>query len=138
MSEPLRISILGKDYTLRVEQDMVEATREMAEYLDSQLRAFKTAHPEQSDLTAAIITGLAVTEKLFNERADKVDPGKAVNAELDHHEQLGFVAVAKDYWTIEAGFLTPTMKMKRAKIEEEYGGLMEGWYAENKPVVWQG
>jgi cell division protein ZapA (FtsZ GTPase activity inhibitor) len=83
MITPIKVSILGKDYTLRVEEDTAAETTEMAEYLDSQLRAFKSAHTEQSDLTAAIITGLAITEKLFLERSRKVDPGKMINAELD-------------------------------------------------------
>ena len=80
MIQPLKISILGKEYTLRVDENDADQTTEMAEYLDSQLRAFKSAHPEQSDLTAAVITGLAITEKLFNERSQKFDPGEAVVA----------------------------------------------------------
>ena len=87
MIQPIRISILDKEYTLRVEEDEAAATREMAEYLDSRLRAFKSAHPEQSDLTAAVITGLAVTEKLFLERADRFDPGEKINEELDIMER---------------------------------------------------
>ena len=87
MIQPIKVSILGKDYTLRVDPKAAPETIEMAEYLDSQLRAFKTAHPEQSDLTAAVITGLAITEKLFNERAQKVDPGEVLNAELDKLEK---------------------------------------------------
>jgi cell division protein ZapA len=87
MIKSTRVSILGKDYTLRVEEADEAATQEMAEYLDSRLRAFKSAHPEQSDLTAAIITGLAVTEKLFVERSEKLDPGKEINAQLDAMER---------------------------------------------------
>jgi hypothetical protein len=29
------------------------------------------------------------------------------------------------------------MKLKRSRIEETYGPLANGWYAENKPIVWQ-
>jgi len=87
MIQPIRVSILGKEYTLRVEEEDADDTREMAEYLDGQLRAFKTAHPEQSDLTAAIITGLAVTEKLFTERQQSFDPGEVVSRELEALER---------------------------------------------------
>jgi len=87
MPKPLRISILGKEYTLRVDDENEEATLKMAGYLNDQLNAFKAAHPEQSDLTASVITALAVTEKLFNERNERPDQGEAVVAELDRLEK---------------------------------------------------
>ncbi len=60
-----------------------------------------------------------------------------VNSLLPHHEKLAFFAVVKDEWLPENGFLTPTMKLKRAKLEEIYGPLTDGWHAEKKPIVWQ-
>ncbi len=61
---------------------------------------------------------------------------KKVNAELPHHEKMSFLAVATEEWLPENGFLTPTMKIKRAKLESTYGPLADGWYKEKKPVVW--
>lgn len=84
---PIKVRLLGKDYTLRVAKDDELATLEMAEYLDAKLRTFKKAHPEQSDLTAAIITGLAITEELFVERASQLDPGDHVNGVLKDLEK---------------------------------------------------
>ncbi len=60
-----------------------------------------------------------------------------VNEEVEHHERLGFIAVSNKPWTIEDGYLTPTMKIKRAKLEEEYDPLLDGWYAAKKKVIWQ-
>ena len=62
---------------------------------------------------------------------------QAINAGLDHHEHLQFLCVVKDVWLPENGFLTPTLKIKRAKLEETYGPAVEGWYGQKKPVVWQ-
>jgi len=62
---------------------------------------------------------------------------EAVNQTLEHHERLDFLAVVKDNWLTENGFLTPTMKVRRSIIENAYAGLTAGWYAEQKPVVWQ-
>jgi long-chain acyl-CoA synthetase len=59
-----------------------------------------------------------------------------LNGELDQHEQLELLAVEGAPWTIENGMLTPTLKVKRALIEEKYSKLAEGWYAERKTVVW--
>lgn len=86
--KPLKVRFLGKDYTLRVSEDDELATLEMAEYLDAKLRAFKSAHPDQSDLTASVITALAVTEELFVERARKLDPGTHVNGQLTELERM--------------------------------------------------
>ncbi len=61
----------------------------------------------------------------------------SINSSLPHHEKLAFFAVVKDEWLPENGFLTPTMKLKRAKLEEIYGPPAGGWYAEKKPIVWQ-
>ncbi|HHE73586.1 MAG TPA: AMP-binding acetyl-CoA synthetase, partial [Desulfobacteraceae bacterium] len=69
---------------------------------------------------------------------DLADHLNSINRELPHHERLAFVVVAKDEWLPENGFLTPTMKLKRAKLEEVYGPHSDGWYEENRPVVWQG
>lgn len=79
---PIKIRLMGKDYTLRVAKEDELATLEMAEFLNAKLQSFRTSHPEQSDLTAAIITGLAITEELFMERASSLDPGEHVNAAL--------------------------------------------------------
>ncbi len=84
---PLKVRFLGKDYTLRVSEEDELATLEMAEYLDSKMRSFKEAHPEQSDLTAAVSTGLAITEELFVERASDLDPGEHVNSVLAQMEK---------------------------------------------------
>ena len=60
-----------------------------------------------------------------------------VNSQVEVFEQIGFIVVAKDRWTIEAGFLTPTMKIRRPKLEDTYGPQQDGWYAENKKVIWE-
>ncbi|MCC2655836.1 MAG: AMP-binding acetyl-CoA synthetase [Panacagrimonas sp.] len=70
---------------------------------------------------------------LERELADLLDE---VNAELEPHEVLDFVAVVKEQWTIENGFLTPTMKIKRDVIEKRYEPEIEGWASRRRKVVW--
>ncbi len=60
-----------------------------------------------------------------------------VNGLLQSSEQLAFVAVTSDEWLPENGFLTPTLKIKRAKLEKAYGSLFDGWHEEKRLVVWQ-
>lgn len=61
---------------------------------------------------------------------------KSVNSRLEAHEQLDCLAVITSNWTPENGLVTPTFKVKRAKIEETYGDQYEGWLKQHKPVVW--
>ena len=61
---------------------------------------------------------------------------KEVNNTLDPHEHIKFLTVISDDWTIETGFLTPTMKMKRNVIEDAYKDNLETWYGARAAVIW--
>jgi long-chain acyl-CoA synthetase len=63
---------------------------------------------------------------------------KSVNPQLDGHEQLEFLVIVKAEWLPENGFLTPTQKIKRPTIEEEYEKSADKWYGEKKKVIWFG
>ena len=39
-------------------------------------------------------------------------------------------------WTIENGSLTPTMKIKRSRIEADVSTKVDGWYASKGKVQW--
>jgi len=62
---------------------------------------------------------------------------KEVNQEVEEFERLQFLTVVKDPWLIENGFLTPTMKMKRTKLEDTYGPRTDEWYGAGKRIVWE-
>jgi long-chain acyl-CoA synthetase len=61
---------------------------------------------------------------------------KAVNAQLDAHERLDFLALVADTWTPENGMVTPTLKVKRPRVEEVYGAHYAHWLAHKQAVVW--
>merc|ERR1719478_643361 len=71
-------------------------------------------------------------EKIEKELTDHL---AAVNKTLDGHECLDFVAVVKDDWLPENGFLTPTQKIVRRKIEEAYDPNNDEWYGSKKKVI---
>jgi long-chain acyl-CoA synthetase len=62
---------------------------------------------------------------------------KSVNAGLDPHEQLDCLVVVTTPWTVENGFVTPTFKVKRNRIEEVYGERFEGWVSARRAVIWE-
>jgi cell division protein ZapA len=88
MQKSIRVRLLGRDYTLRVRDENESLTRELEEYVDGKLRAFRDAHPEQSDTTAAIITALAIAEELFVERAARDELRESVECEIDDLEHV--------------------------------------------------
>ncbi len=61
---------------------------------------------------------------------------KQVNAGLSGYEQLQMLVVLPEPWSIEQGTLTPTMKLKRTKIEELVAPRLAAWYGNPAPVQW--
>jgi long-chain acyl-CoA synthetase len=56
-----------------------------------------------------------------------------VNGKIEKHEVIGGIRIVDEPWTIENGLLTPTMKVKRAELEEKYLPILEG---QKETVVW--
>ncbi|MGE0496375.1 MAG: AMP-binding protein [Ramlibacter sp.] len=61
---------------------------------------------------------------------------KRVNENVADYEQLRMIVVAREPWSIENGCLTPTMKIKRNRIEAVVGPQVDQWFAAKGPVVW--
>jgi long-chain acyl-CoA synthetase len=61
-----------------------------------------------------------------------------INALLDPHEQLDCLVVMTEAWTVENGFITPTFKVKRNRIEEVYAPRYERWLGARSAIVWPG
>jgi long-chain acyl-CoA synthetase len=61
---------------------------------------------------------------------------KAVNAQLDPHEQLDCLVVVTEPWTVDNGVITPTFKVKRNRVEEIYAASYERWSSSGRPVIW--
>jgi long-chain acyl-CoA synthetase len=51
-----------------------------------------------------------------------------VNAALASHEHLQFIVVVTDPWTMANGCLTPTMKIRRSRIEASVSEAVAAWY----------
>lgn len=60
----------------------------------------------------------------------------AVNASLDPHEQLDALVVVTEPWTVDNGFITPTFKVKRNRVEEAFADRYDGWVAARRTVIW--
>ena len=61
---------------------------------------------------------------------------REVNQAVADYEQLRMIVVAPQAWTIENGMLTPTMKIRRSRIEAEFEAQLAHWYTSQGPVHW--
>ena len=61
---------------------------------------------------------------------------KQINGQVEEWEKLSSIVIARDEWAIDNGFLTPTMKLKRAAVDDNYGADMARWAESKEKVVW--
>ena len=50
---------------------------------------------------------------------------EAINNDVEKHARIGAVIVSREPWSIENEVLTPTLKIRREKVEERFGELAE-------------
>ena len=60
-----------------------------------------------------------------------------VNPKLDPHETMRKMIIIQDPWTVENELLTPTMKVKRKKVEKIFVEKYVKWYEDEEEVIWQ-
>jgi hypothetical protein len=59
-----------------------------------------------------------------------------VNDSLAEHEKMQFLVIVNEEWLPENGFVTPTNKIKRSKIEQEHLQYLDEWYESDSKVIW--
>ena len=59
-----------------------------------------------------------------------------VNAQLEHHEQLRFIVISQQPWTVDNELLTPTLKVRRSTLEQRLSPRFAAWEASQQKVIW--
>lgn len=67
---PIRLTILGKVYPLKVAASKVAMFQAMGEHLNTLLRGFRAAHPTQPDTTLHVLASLELAGELWTARAE--------------------------------------------------------------------
>ena len=92
---------------------------------------------------AVVLLSDAVRERCFDpgERAalerSLAERMQAINAELDPFERLSRIVIADGPWNIGNGLMTPTLKIRRGAVEEQYRRLIDEWESRTGPVIWE-
>ena len=60
----------------------------------------------------------------------------SINASLDKHENIARIVVITDLWSVDSGIMTPTLKVKRAKLDEIYTPFFQEWMGQSEKVYW--
>jgi long-subunit acyl-CoA synthetase (AMP-forming) len=86
-------------------------------------------------LALAVLSSGAVTpEPTVQQQLESLR--NQVNSQLESHERLDQILVCADAWSIDNDFLTPTLKLKRDRLETHYAQLLET-VTSTDPVVWE-
>jgi long-subunit acyl-CoA synthetase (AMP-forming) len=60
-----------------------------------------------------------------------------VNSSLDNYKKMSKIIFVKEDWLPENGMTTPTLKIKRAKIDEKFSDQYVEWEKNNESIIWE-
>jgi long-chain acyl-CoA synthetase len=94
----------------------------------------KNAHAEQQCLLgrgfSKTVMVVVLTTEAQNAPGQEIEDSilntiREINEEIEKHARIGAVIVSREPWSIENEVLTPTLKIRRDKVEERFAELAE-------------
>ena len=73
-------------------------------------------------------------ETLKQELNNKLE---SVNKDLVSFRKVSTIVIMKEAWTPENGLCTPTLKIKRVKIDEKFMSKYREWHENSEVVIWE-
>lgn len=64
----IKVTILGKQYPLKVDESEEEAMKRISQYVDEKFRQYKKELNKQPDTIVMTLAALSIAEELFEER----------------------------------------------------------------------
>lgn len=61
----------------------------------------------------------------------------AANKKLPNYTRVGTILIAKDAFSVENGLLTPTLKVKRMKMNEKYRDDLRSYCEDSRKIIWE-
>jgi biotin carboxylase len=68
--------------------------------------------------------------------ASLADLLQSTNRALDPHEQMACLVAMTEAWTVDNELITPTLKVKRNRIEDLFAADFERWTRMGREIVW--
>ncbi len=60
-----------------------------------------------------------------------------LNSTLSAYERISTVIINKEAWSEHNDMLTPTLKVKRGKLDDHYGGKYLEWHEQKERIIWE-
>ncbi len=79
----IKVTILGKQYPLRVEDSDEEFMYQIARYVDDRFRVFRDELANQVETTVLVLACLSIAEELFIEKRSKNGNKETDSADID-------------------------------------------------------
>ncbi len=97
------------------------------------------------------VVGLGITQPIalcllseIGKKSDKdlvesrlLEDLKNCNAEKANYTKLSTIIILSDDWSVENQLLTPTMKVKRNKVNETYSEKYQFWHEADESIIWE-
>lgn len=94
-----------------------------------------TGIPQPIGLVVLSELGKQKTKELVSESL--IASISAINPILEKHEYIEKMIVMKEEWTVDNGLLTPTLKVRRNRIEKLHQDYYKTWFETNEKVVFE-
>ena len=84
----IKVTVLGRQYPLKVDDNDIEPMYDIAAYVDQRLRTFKNELTNQPETTVMVLACLSLAEELFHERQKQSSTETADEAYFDATDKL--------------------------------------------------
>ncbi|MEX1062135.1 MAG: cell division protein ZapA [Balneolaceae bacterium] len=82
--ESIKVTILGKQYPLKVAEDEIENMQQIARFVDEKFRLYRQELSKQPETTIMVLAALSIAEELFATRRKTSENRTDENAVLAH------------------------------------------------------
>lgn len=86
-------------------------------------------------LLLAVLSEYGLTLDEEEIKAELLANRQSVNASVGGFSQLSTVVVVKEEWTVENGFLTPTLKVRRQFVDAYYTANYQQWHEDKEVLI---
>ncbi len=94
-----------------------------------------TGIPQPIALIVPSEIGKAKSKEAFDQSIAETIQG--INPSLEKHEKLAKAVVMKEEWSVDNGLMTPTLKVKRNRVESIHSEMYPGWFEHKEVVVYE-
>ncbi len=101
-------------------------------YID---QACVVGHAMPSAMVICILSPQGRAQNASNLRLELSEHLQKLNDQLEPHEKLSKMVLLKEEWTIDNGILTPTLKIKRKSVDQQYQDQYANWQSQAESVI---